>query len=554
MVSMTARSLKQLFRRITLNRLSFSFFIFTFVTSFAQGILHSLLFSVDSDYNEILYGITQTAKLPPANHTDLIGGSGYWNLNNEAGGELTLIMCDNVPKINCFDLFQSSRDTHKPPGKDENATLRGEFVHPSIASHSQVTLWAPDAPPKNAGDVAVIVKTGLGTVPLNLQCAQILNYPQQHMHNARREDLSLVIFQFWLFAMSIYAMIRESVPHILATLFARVLLLGWSSYAIMRTHHQKLVFDQLVERDGSPCSFELFTGYFVVRFGYEIADIILNTTACVTAVYLSWTLLQVYNSQSFKCVGAPEEIMKLHKYVLGLLAVLHLALFVILSAVGLWIDQLFNSYIKEVSEHTPAYIAGFICVCLLVSPWIAAGYNATTRERPRVMLAFIVIASLLLLACGIMFYSKVYLWTFINWPYIGCYMVASFLLIFLSIGLAIICRMNFGKGLAQYLRAEALLAKSDFRSEVFEHDAEKAMSSDDALPSPVSSTYKTELTINSGVLLFSPGMMVSPASPTTKETQEFRGERESHYPIPIYQTPHSRPPLYPKRRESDDSI
>jgi hypothetical protein len=34
---------------------------------------------------------------------------------------------------------------------------------------------------------------------------------------------------------------------------------------------------------------------------------------------------------------------------------------------GLWIDQLFNSYIKHISEHTEVYIAWFI-VTTVVRP------------------------------------------------------------------------------------------------------------------------------------------------------------------------------------------
>ncbi len=40
--------------------------------------------------------------------------------------------------------------------------------------------------------------------------------------------------------------------------------------------------------------------------------------------------------------------------------------------------------------------------------------------------------------------------TFVQWPYLGCFIVASFVLLIASMVLGIVCRINFGKGLAEY--------------------------------------------------------------------------------------------------------
>ena len=41
-----------------------------------------------------------------------------------------------------------------------------------------------------------------------------------------------------------------------------------------------------------------------------------------------------------------------------------------------------------------------------------------------------------------------------QWPYLGCFTVASFVLLIASMVLGVVCRMNFGKGLAQYCTSE----------------------------------------------------------------------------------------------------
>jgi hypothetical protein len=37
-----------------------------------------------------------------------------------------------------------------------------------------------------------------------------------------------------------------------------------------------------------------------------------------------------------------------------------------------------------------------------------------------------------------------------QWPYLGCFTVASFTLLVASMALGIVCRLNFGKGLKEY--------------------------------------------------------------------------------------------------------
>jgi hypothetical protein len=56
-----------------------------------------------------------------------------------------------------------------------------------------------------------------------------------------------------------------------------------------------------------------------------------------------------------------------------------------------------------------------------------------------------------------------------QWPYLGCFTVASFVLLIASIILGVICRVNFGKGLKQYLHAEETLESLNFAPDAFAH-------------------------------------------------------------------------------------
>jgi len=156
-------------------------------------------------------------------------------------------------------------------------------------------------------------------------------------------------------------------------------------------------------------------------------------------------------------------------------AVLQLEVFVLVAATSLWVDVLTTTAISEISAHTPIYNALIIATTILLIPWIALGWYGVRREQKRLIISFLGIAFFFISGWAIMFYSIVYRWSFVQWPYLGCFTVASFILIITSMVLGTICWRNFDKGLAQYLNAEDALADSNFAPELFQHsDVEKS--------------------------------------------------------------------------------
>jgi len=219
----------------------------------------------------------------------------------------------------------------------------------------------------------------------------------------------------------------------------------------------------------------LFPSYFTTRQAYDIADLVLSSTALLLSGLLSWNLLKVYKVQSFNRLGAPAHITRIYKFFMAIQACLQLGVFVLVAATSLWVDVLATTSIKEISAHTSVYDSLIIATTILVIPWIVLGWYGVRRENKAMMVTFLGIAFFFVAGWAIMFYSIVYRWTFVQWPFLGCFTVASFILIITSAVLGTICWKNFDLGLAQYLHAEAALASSNFATEVFEHsDVEKA--------------------------------------------------------------------------------
>lgn len=79
-----------------------AFFVFGFIHCFAQGIMHSFLFSIDSDYDTLLSGIVAAAQFPDTNHTYITGSSGNYVLHD----------CNFLPHTpaNCTTIFDSHKD------------------------------------------------------------------------------------------------------------------------------------------------------------------------------------------------------------------------------------------------------------------------------------------------------------------------------------------------------------------------------------------------------------------------------------------------------------
>ncbi|KAJ3565358.1 hypothetical protein NP233_g7676 [Leucocoprinus birnbaumii] len=262
----------------------------------------------------------------------------------------------------------------------------------------------------------------------------------------------------------------------------RGLMTAWSSYELWRTLNFKIIFQMLYANPGTPCNIEFFSEYFQPRLAYEVPNLVLNAIGFAFTCWLSWSLLRMYNSQAMRYVGAPEHINRINKLFLAVLSCLQLEVFIIVTATGLWIDALFNTAIKHISAHTPAYLGVFITTSIILTPWIALGWYSIKREMKRAILGFFFLAFVLIVGWSVMFYSLVYRWTFLQWPFLAGCSVCSFVLIVSSTALGIACRLNFGKGLKQYLAAEAALAESGFAPEVFRHDEEKNTPFDLASP------------------------------------------------------------------------
>lgn len=200
---------------------------------------------------------------------------------------------------------------------------------------------------------------------------------------------------------------------------------------------------------------------------------------------------RTYSVFLFQSIGPPDKIAKIYhvsatrefspfyesltnvSYVCiqllrVLLVCLQISVFVLITSACLWLDQLFVGSIASVSSLTTLYAIAVIGALISLPPFLFLGWRSLSLEQPRAFIIFLALAVLLELAWSLMYDSLVWRWTWIQWPFFACLSVAAQVALLACIAVGTLCRINFGKGLKEYLAAARALADDDFEPEMFD--------------------------------------------------------------------------------------
>ncbi|CAK5269355.1 unnamed protein product [Mycena citricolor] len=454
-------SVKSLYDRITLTPLTAIFFLFCFVHCFVEGFIQAYIYTTDSTAYGVTTSILQQAKVPDSDFSIL----------RRTPGNDTLQLCNMVPTYVAAQQCELIFETGHP-----NMTVPQNF---NLTNGNESKLFADtdlkiSATPDSDDSVHVTLFSG-ESVTMNQMCTLVLTYPHQVLMNAEREDIVLVVTQFWILCISVFAIAYTSVPHLIAALCFRTLATAWSMYIIWRTNDIYSRFTLLLEHEDSPCQVkvdELFAGYFATRRNLQIPDLTLNTVALAVSIYLTVKLIKIYGPNTFNRVGAPKHIIRIYNYFLAVFVSFQLAAFLLVAMVCLWLDQMLDkgNAIGDSTFHRPLYIALSICTLALLTPWIAMGWYSVRREWKRLMLGFLGISAIIFASWILMAKSWSFAFTFVNWPFFACLIVASTLSLLSTIVFGVLSLLHFGKGLAHYLYVDQVLAKAGFEEDVFEKD------------------------------------------------------------------------------------
>ncbi|KAI0274892.1 hypothetical protein BC834DRAFT_978153 [Gloeopeniophorella convolvens] len=298
------------------------------------------------------------------------------------------------------------------------------------------------------------------TVNLDNKCLVALNWPVQTLRNTKREDVAFLAFQFWVLGMSLVALLNESIPHLIATVFTHLSATAWGAFQIFQTGSFHKDFKRLTT-DGA-CQINLLPNYWTSRARAEIPSLALNAAALLVSCFLSWRLIKLFGWQTFKRVGASRSINKIYKLILTLSIVIQLSLFFVIVTVALWLDQLYNGAIAVLAIRSNLYQSFMTVVLILLIPWLVTGWFAARRELKYPMMVFLVLSAFYLIGWSLMFDSTTFRWTFVQWSFFSAIATLSAVLVLIGLVVGIMCRLNFDKGLIRYLNAQEPLPGDDF--------------------------------------------------------------------------------------------
>jgi len=393
--------------RITLNKITLVFFVFSVIHCFVQGVLHSLLYSVDRHNSDTVMSIIHEANVPQREIAWLTGNS----------REFKLQLCTSIPtgmaNKSCTTVFDSRQGNVSIPIPD--GFRRSVEDVPLLRRLNVEQNLSDSLAPGETGGVNIKIQNM--TVFLDNQCTRVLVYPAQLFNDLFGEDTVLIIIQFWILGISFIAILYQSIPHLLSALVVRTLLIIGSAFATWRTTHIANYVRQLLTGENSPCGVDIFPTYFQTRVAYEISILLLNCVGLLLSSFISFKLLRSDNWRAFKATGPPKDIVRIHRLFMAFFVCLQLSSFILLTAMSLWINNLMNGVIAVLFAKTRANLGLFITSAILLLPWIILGWFAVLREMKNTMIAFLFLGIFFIASWGVMFSSLLFRWTFASCPF-----------------------------------------------------------------------------------------------------------------------------------------
>ncbi|KZT05262.1 uncharacterized protein LAESUDRAFT_236634 [Laetiporus sulphureus 93-53] len=471
-ISSKARSL---YTRISITRFGLAFLVLSFLHCLAQATIQIYLLKGDRGAS-IEFLRIQSASNVSSKAIAWLDVKGHDNY--------TLRVCTDVPLTlqgieSCEIMFESG------VFEAGNATVSAAAATSVLTARGiDVKTVTPVTNASNQVDGANVTFTNgsqTETVMVNEQCAQVLVYPTEVMQSYAIEDVALLGLQAWLLCISFIAVACYSIPHTIAIICTRVLATMWAAYSVWHTLYSMAVFDALFLDDASPCKFDLFPSLFDTRLALAIAVLLSNISGLAFTSWLGWALIKTFSTFTFRRVGPPRPIVRIYRLFLAMSVLLQLCAYFLITATAMWISWLFHGAIGRISTHNALYEGLFIATIISILPWIITGWYAVRHERETLMAVFLVVCFFYIVSWSIMFYSEVYRWTFLAWFFFAALTIVSFVMLIATAVFGVICRLNFGKGLAEYLHAEAVLAEANFTPGLFSQEEEKMSTRSDSL-------------------------------------------------------------------------
>ncbi|KAH6918013.1 hypothetical protein BKA70DRAFT_1245939 [Coprinopsis sp. MPI-PUGE-AT-0042] len=312
------------------------------------------------------------------------------------------------------------------------------------------------------------------------QCLHALTWLEDGLHDAQREDVTLVFANLWMGVIGIIAILTESLPHLGVAFFGHILSGGWATSRIAHTMALTKIYNTVFMGQGGICAgHDLLGTWWDLRMKHTIPLVVFNALTMIVLAWLTWKLFGVYQTQTFSRVGASPAVHRMYKVLLSFSVLLQLSAFFSLASASLWISRATSGTFMQFATHWKVYTGVFAVFMLLLLPWVILGWRCIRKECRTRSIMFFVLSVVLLGISSVMFASALYRTIFNRWSFFATLTLTSFILLVLTTALGVVCRINFGKGLAEYLDVTAALDGANFTPVRFDHNPDQKEARED---------------------------------------------------------------------------
>ncbi|KAN0080030.1 hypothetical protein V8E55_009596 [Tylopilus felleus] len=297
------------------------------------------------------------------------------------------------------------------------------------------------------------------------QCVEGLTWLENYLLNSKSEEVVYLVWESWLVVISIVALLDESIPNLIVVLAAQIVNTSWISYRIASDVLAKHIYEEIIV-DGICGSFDILGGSWPYDMYY--AALVFSITALLAMCFFAFKLVKLYSKAKLASVGSPPVITQILKWRLWMRVFLQFASFFVLASASLWYDKRKGVTVASYYSTNALNDAGFCIVAIISWPWLLLGIHAVSKENRLLFLVYAILSVVLLVISGLWFGSALFLYEYGAWHTFAWVTTLGDVLLVITCILSVICRLNFGRGLAQFLLVEHELQASGFACDTFQ--------------------------------------------------------------------------------------
>ncbi|WAQ83672.1 hypothetical protein PtA15_4A120 [Puccinia triticina] len=391
-------------------------------------------------------------------------------------------------KVKAEEEVNKQRKEKKPTSKSSQTRLEDVERDPSALSILQeVNL-------KNGGDPTTMQTTDVAApgaaifvldgnlINLSAKCVTALKQPMKFISRSHRTDIARIVFHIWLWGLTIWGLLLESVPHIAAVVVSQFISTAFVALDLRKTITMKEEFSIVVNSDCD--GVDVLPEFWGVLLKLDVVAVVFAATTALAFTFLAFKLYAVLDWRTFKKLGASRMVRIAHTLSLIFAAILQLNAYFVIVFLALWLEEVVTYKWKNGSKNrfgTKNFKAALGILLALSVPWLLVGNFSLKNENMIGIIAFLIYDVALLsftifLLCENFYQKMANVTVFLNFTGI-----MACVLMFASLIVAVACLLVFDRGLLVKVNRDSN-ASSDTVERLSIHDDEITFPNHDVAP------------------------------------------------------------------------